>query len=670
MDMAGSILIRSGGSLAAGGSVGLHPGNITDPEYYLRYLNMNHQSNPHNEVKLTLPGAIPRGSKFHYCMKGTQREQNRDDCKGSYKSESMFWRSKVLGEWRKLMNLPPRLQELRMWANRLHLYGTDEELKLQSAANHLIAGLPIPVDQMPAEEQLMMLGVAKNSLDAALMVSGGGSRPPPQLYSAPDPEEDPEAQRAMENLATLALQAQNVMFSGNILLNATQAVLNHTRDFFLHGVLPMAGLDELDEFLLKKIGMLAHCGFENDMKITFSNVTKELMCAMRVHLMNETEIHTFCPKEARPWEDNCHAVEFANYTAISEHNEMSVIKALGDSIQSLLAVFPSTLQEDRELLLRRDFGSVVEGAVVLRMREKQLLYSALQFLQDHEEAMRNGTVVFQLEEKARQRVIADLRLEEHRKFMAEVQERARRRDPLAAVEVDLGPAAAVPKVNLTLEEGQSLSDTVAAFCKKYGIGNNYVGTLEKALRERVVSPKPLAMFIGVVIPSGERKILGIVEGSNATVETGVFCARCDIENTDQCDGLLRRVSTRLATPRRILAVLPIDAPDTRKLQLVVREGEQHDLRQLSADFLEFYGMPSSNGEMLAQEIHKRLPAIALQIPVALGAQRQVSIRLSLSDNITATVDGFVNYFDIDEPAMRLAITRRALHGMAPGTYLV
>lgn len=38
------------------------------------------------------------------------------------------------------------------------------------------------------------------------------------------------------------------------MLNATRAVLNRTRDFFLHGVLPDAGLDELDEFLLKKIG--------------------------------------------------------------------------------------------------------------------------------------------------------------------------------------------------------------------------------------------------------------------------------------------------------------------------------------------------------------------------------------------------------------------------------
>ena len=56
------------------------------------------------------------------------------------------------------MNLPPRMQELRMWATRLHLYGGKEEMALLSAANQMIAGLPIPVDQMPAEEQMMLLG--------------------------------------------------------------------------------------------------------------------------------------------------------------------------------------------------------------------------------------------------------------------------------------------------------------------------------------------------------------------------------------------------------------------------------------------------------------------------------------------------------------------------------
>ena len=136
----GSVSVKAGENLHQGDLLAVDPGNFTDPEYFMRYLVVPKEENRHNYIKLTLPGAIPQGSKFHFCMKGTLREQNKDVCKGSYKSESMFWKSKVLGEWRTQMNLPPRLQDLRMWATRLHLYGGKEEMELLSAANTAIAG--------------------------------------------------------------------------------------------------------------------------------------------------------------------------------------------------------------------------------------------------------------------------------------------------------------------------------------------------------------------------------------------------------------------------------------------------------------------------------------------------------------------------------------------------
>ena len=129
----------------------------------------------------------------------------------------------------------------------------------------------------------------------------------------------------MEELATLALQVQKVIATGNVMFNATQVVLNKTQAFFDHGVLPETGLDALDDFLLKKIGMILHCGYSDDMKIQKGNITEELFCAMRVHLMNETEVHTFCPADARIWNDNCQDVQFMNYTAISMNNELAVI---------------------------------------------------------------------------------------------------------------------------------------------------------------------------------------------------------------------------------------------------------------------------------------------------------------------------------------------------------
>ena len=327
----------------------------------------------------------------------------------------------------------------------------------------------------------------------------------------------------MENLALLAVQAQNVISSGNALLNATQAVLNQTRDFFVHGVLPAAGLDDLDNFLLKKIGMLAHCGFENDMKITTNNVTQELMCAMRVHMMNESEVHVFCPKDARVWEDSCTNVEFMNYTAISEPNELIVINALRNSVHGLLASYPSTREEDARIL--RDVeagvssaGPVFVAAVKLRSREKDILFSALSFLDDHEAGVKNGTVPFQLALKAQERVDADIREAEHKLFMEQIQARALLRPSLATIAVDLG--ADQPKANLTLEEGRDIKRTVQLFCQEHNIKPGFEGKLESALRERVVSPAPLLLMLGAIVSTGDRKILAIPEGSNSTVETG------------------------------------------------------------------------------------------------------------------------------------------------------
>ena len=338
---------------------------------------------------------------------------------------------------------------------------------------------------------------------------------------APDPEEDPEARRSMENLALLAVQAQNVMSSGNVNLNATQIVLNATRDFFQHGVLPMAGLDALDMFLLKKIGrntyllmvvanlimlfvsgMLAHCGFENDMKITLGNVTDQLMCAMRVHLMNESEIHVFCPKDALVWEENCLNVEFMNFTAISETNELSVVNALRSSIHGLLASYPTTSEEDLSLIERVESGSdssvgpVLLNSYYLRYREKQILHDALQFLDRHEYLVLNGSIPFQLELKAKERLEADLRDAAHKKFLEEVKRRAAIRPQLAYVEVDMGDK--LPKANLTLEEGRDLRQTVLSFCKKHSVQASYVETLEKALKARIVNPPPYKVLLNTL----------------------------------------------------------------------------------------------------------------------------------------------------------------------------
>ena len=78
--------------------------------------------------------------------------------------------------------------------------------------------------------------------------------------------------------------------------------------------------------------------------------------------------------------------------------------------------------------------------------------------------------------------------------------------------------------------------------------------------------------MGVVVPTGERKVLSIAQGLNGTFETHVFCAKNNITDKDACERLENHVKKRLdpATyTRSILLVVPVDAPDARKLQVKV-----------------------------------------------------------------------------------------------------
>ena len=77
----------------------------------------------------------------------------------------------------------------------------EEEQKIVSGVNNaILKKLPYSVDMIPAEEQLMLLGHASTAEEASLILTGGRERTiVPQLYSAPDPEEDERAARAIES---------------------------------------------------------------------------------------------------------------------------------------------------------------------------------------------------------------------------------------------------------------------------------------------------------------------------------------------------------------------------------------------------------------------------------------------------------------------------------------
>jgi hypothetical protein len=286
--------------------------------------------------------------------------------------------------------------------------------------------------------------------------------------------------------------------------------------------------------------------------------------------MNESEMMVFCPKDVRIWEENCHNVQFLNFTAISETNELNLIKTFENSINSLLYGYLTTFQKDMDILhvyngdgieegMGREgeededegenevdnnrLGPIVISIVRLRSREKEMLLKTLEFLKDYEDKIRKGLVIFQLELKAKERIEANLREIEHQRFIDEVQKRVLIKPPLATLDVNLGEN--IPPRQIVLQMGQSLEGVVKTFCKLYSIGVTDEDVLIEALRKKVVSPVPSSLTIGVVVPSGERRILSIPEGSNIAIETNVFCAKHDIRDTDSCDAILNHVNNRL-----------------------------------------------------------------------------------------------------------------------------
>lgn len=151
LEVDGRVTMRASAAREPGAVVLVRAGDLPDADFFLRYLRVPRGRNYNNVMPLKLPGAVPTGSLFHQCVKGTRKQRNSDACL-SHRSESLHWRSTVLTQWRKELGLPPRMQELRLWANRLHLYGSGEtEMRLQSRANQ-VRDVVVPCEfYMPVE---------------------------------------------------------------------------------------------------------------------------------------------------------------------------------------------------------------------------------------------------------------------------------------------------------------------------------------------------------------------------------------------------------------------------------------------------------------------------------------------------------------------------------------
>ncbi len=63
----------------------------------------------------------------------------------------------------------------------------------------LLQALPMPTDEATAEEQLVLMGYAKDEAGASLLLTGQANTPrPAMLYTAPELDENPHAENAIQ----------------------------------------------------------------------------------------------------------------------------------------------------------------------------------------------------------------------------------------------------------------------------------------------------------------------------------------------------------------------------------------------------------------------------------------------------------------------------------------
>ena len=263
----------------------------------------------------------------------------------------------------------------------------EEEQKIVSGVNNaILKKLPYSVDMIPAEEQLMLLGHASTAEEASLILTGGRERTiVPQLYSAPDPEEDERAARAIEEMADLMLQLQESVAAGSTDPSVLQ-VINESTAFFEFGVQPKRGLDAVDKLLMRKKTLMDHCGNRSDHWANREGVSKQMLCAVRIHMLNESDLDVVCPETSGAFwlfdgaDKRCEGGGFNWTNPISEENENATIKAIKQTLVSLLSGFPSSREDDIAMLEEEVDNSHVDGmgpirrnAILVRARERRIL---------------------------------------------------------------------------------------------------------------------------------------------------------------------------------------------------------------------------------------------------------------------------------------------------------
>lgn len=670
LELDNTIRIHTGsGKLKAGTQVAFERGQLSDAETMLRYFRVDERDNPHAHIRMLLPGA----------------QGERDELSSFFFRK---WRS-TMELWRRQMHYPPKMSHMWRMAKELNLYGyeDDEEeeefMRSQTSDGYkkVLNALPMPEGDATAEEQLELLGYAEDTDAASLILTGkkDSGAQPIMLYTAQEIDENPNAEHAIQDMADAVLQLHESIAAGHT-DPAVQTVIKQAREFLEQGVAPPKGLDEIDRLLMRKRFMLKQCGPAETHRINWDNISLALKCAIRVTVMNESDVDVLCPKATGPWNDHkCEQSIFNRSLAITWENEQAMIAALRASLEALLERMKHSLDEDESLLLLSSFGPAQRSAILLRMREKRLLYRALEELEQMEADIGDEGHVseYQLLAIKRENEAKAKRRERRLEYIKKMQDLGDQRREVISLEVNLDKDKSE---RFVVKEGEDLGKLLDVFARKHRITQPGRAQLKKAAMGRV-SPSPeFKIAVPVVLDDGRLRTLTLEEeDDNVTEAVQLFFAKhnvsVDLDEAREAQ-LAKHVEEMLAfrSEQQILSRFPVTVPDGRKVMVDIREGEQHDLDTHLRVFLSAQNLSPALAPQLAKAAADRLPDTLMSMPVDVPNQKKIAMKVSsrAAANTTILWDVARAFCKVNRlPETNVVnLVRGALRGLEPTAFVL
>merc|ERR1711871_1483348 len=300
--------------------------------------------------------------------------------------------------------------------------------------------------------------------------------------------------------------------------------------------------------MTRKRTMVEQCGNMTSHYILTGNVTLELLCALRIHIMNETELDVMCPmQDGAFWaeEKKCEGGGFDWQLPISIHNENLTINALEGTIKTLQKGYKTTIEEDDNLLQMSSISKITRAAIAVRKREKQLIESVLAFLADRRanlESLPHQIEAIKEKERLRKKALKESK-------------------PRAVIEfpIDLGGGR---KPNFTVYEGQDLEQVAKFFAQTNGLTDAGLRSIIASARKRVKRQARLEFFTSIVLAEGLKAGIRVFEGENVSTVVRRFCA---LHNLTDHQTNLTEIAVRKKYKKRInrsiLVSFPVTVPD-------------------------------------------------------------------------------------------------------------